>query len=233
MAPQIYFVGTDTELGKTHVVAALCRNARARVLPYKPAQSGSPGEPTDAARLHHAAAHHFPNLHEHEICPLSYPVPLAPGMAHARDPAPISGSPLAHVREHLAATLARHQPDAVFVEGAGGLLVPMPGDTWQPEWIAALAQAAVVIARPDLGTINHTLLTIDALRSAHIRVLGFIFNDAMGEGSPERDPSRTRNAMAIAQARNVPLLGSFAHGHPRPEAAAEAAEAIISRCKTG
>lgn len=214
MTACIYLVGTDTGVGKTAVACALLQRARThgtRLVPFKPAQSGD-DDPSDVDRLLRAAG--LPTTLAHQACPLRFAAPLAPGLADDRAPfvrTPSDTRPatpeLDHVGEALDAWIEHHQPDLVLIEGAGGLHVPMPGGTWQPTWIRALADAVVVVGRLGLGTINHTLLTIDALRAIDVSPLGFYLCDPNGRS----DPSHRDNASVIAAARGVPHLGTLAH----------------------
>jgi dethiobiotin synthetase len=207
---RIFVVGTDTGVGKTTVVSTLCQQARARgmrVLPFKPAQSGAaPNDPdSDAARLAAAAGIANPRA----ICPLWFADPVAPGIA--ADAKPAAADPAAShcsvVGLALDRAIAAHEPDLVLIEGAGGLLVPMPGDTWQPDWIAQLADLVVVVARAGLGTINHTLLTVDALRRRDLRPIGIYLCEV-----DRADPSNRSNAAVIARATSLPVLGTLPHG---------------------
>lgn len=210
--PRVFVVGTDTGVGKTTLACTMLQQARARglaVLPFKPAQSGAaPLDPTsDAGRL--AAAAGLPDARE--ICPLWFADPIAPGVAAdassegARDGAERKHrDAVSHALDRLVAT---HRPDLVLVEGAGGLIVPMPGDTWQPDWIAALADRVVVVARAGLGTINHTLLTVEALRHRALRPIGIYLNEI-----DPPDPSNRANASVLARATGLPVLATVPHG---------------------
>lgn len=212
MTDRIFFVGTNTGVGKTAVVCALLRWAKHHAvpaIPFKPAQSGDLEEPTDVERLLDAAG--LSRDHAMSACPMSYPEPVAPGIAE--DPAPFLRPPAANVdplpdaleltRDRLETWELQNEARLVFVEGAGGLHVPMPGGTWQAEWIRALADHVVVVASSGLGTINHTLLTLDALDDEGFDVLGVYFVDP----DTEEDPSRDDNAQVIATARGVNVLG--------------------------
>jgi dethiobiotin synthetase len=219
----VFLVGTDTDCGKTTLACALLRagaGAGLRVLPFKPAASGPPGPHGDPERL--AAACDL-GVTASEICPLRYSAPLAPGLAEdAR--AFTSGAPLAerrvssrsgpieHIREVMEALEAARRPDLTLVEGAGGLWVPMPGGTWLPEWISALAAAPVVVGRLGLGGVNHALLTIFALRRLGLPPRGFFLVDTRGGD----DPSRADNPAVIAAASGLPCLGVMPHAASDP-----------------
>lgn len=215
MTRRIACVGTDTAVGKTEVVCRLLRQARARglsMLPFKPVQSGDdePGD-SDADRLRAALGDDL--LDASAIAPLRYARPLAPGIAddptpflRSSVPSPAMPAPLAHAITAQRDLIARHEPAWLLVEFAGGLWVPMPGGSWQPSWITALADDIIVIARAGLGTINHSLLTFDALRSLELEPRGFILCETTAP-----DPSNLHNAAVITAARGVPHLGTLRH----------------------
>ena len=220
MTERIYFVGTNTGVGKTALVCSLLRCARAQGIaaaPFKPAQSGDTETPTDIERLLEAAG--LSSDHAMSACPLSYPDAVAPGIAE--DPAPFLRPPAANVdplpdaleltKDRLESWELQREAELVFVEGAGGLHVPMPGGTWQPDWIRALADHVVIVASSGLGTINHTLLTIDALDTEGFDILGVYFVDT----DDQVDPSREDNAQVIATARGVDILGRLPFLRPR------------------
>ena len=214
MTDRIFFVGTNTGIGKTSLVCSLLRWARThsiKALPFKPAQSGDFESPTDIDRLLDAWGGSPDDAMS--ACPLTYPEPLAPGLAE--DPSPFFRPPAANAdplpdildltQDRLATWELENEPDLVFIEGAGGLHVPMPGGTWQPAWIRALAHHVVVVASSGLGTINHTLLTLDALEARGFSVLGIYLVDT----DKVDDPSRTDNGQVIATARGIPILGTL------------------------
>jgi len=229
MSTRVFIVGTDTAVGKTAVTAALLRTAAERgmtVAPFKPAQSGD-DQPSDTARLLRAAR--LPPADLEAACPLRYPEPLAPGLAEAahsftRPDHPADPSVITRVREALDAWEARLDPSLTLIEGAGGLHVPMPGATWQPTWIAALAGHTLVVGRAGLGTINHTLATIAGLRLAGRPPLGFVLNHTTAQA----DPSTTDNAAVITTASGVPHLGTLPHG-PEPALAPALLDALLAR----
>jgi dethiobiotin synthetase len=161
--------GTDTGVGKTITTAALAtRHARASVAVVKPAQTGvtqdEPGDLADVQRLTGLT-----DLHEG----IRLRDPLAPTTAARRE-----GVPLPTVEAHakfiddLAATR-----DIVLVEGAGGLLVGLDEDGRGLAELAAQLStpfAFVVVTRPGLGTLNHTGLTVEALRARDLPIEGLI-----------------------------------------------------------
>lgn len=221
MTERVFFVGTNTGVGKTSLVCSLLRWAQAQdisVAPFKPAQSGDLESPTDVERLLDAAG--VSRDHSMSACPLTYPESLAPGIAE--DPSPFLRPAAANVdplpnaleltRDRLETWELQREAEYIFIEGAGGLHVPMPGGTWQAEWIRALADSVVLVASSGLGTINHTLLTLDALDDEGFDVLGVYFVDP----DDEEDPSREDNAQIIATARGINILGRLPY-QPTPD----------------
>lgn len=242
MAMRIFVVGTDTGVGKTAVTAALLRTAHARglrLVPFKPAQSGG-DEPSDAERSLLAAG--IPLEELPAACPLRYELPLAPGLAEdctpfltastdgsrsdfaAATPRREQLSVIARSVAALAAWEARHGSVLTLVEGAGGLYVPMPGGTWQPAWIVALAPWTIVVGRTGLGTINHCLSTIAGLRALGRPPLGFV----LSQTTATRDASTANNAAVIAGVSGVPHLGTLPHG-PEPALVPELLDALLAR----
>lgn len=195
--------GTDTGVGKTCVAAALVRALSRRgfdVAPWKPYATGvdpdrlARGE--DADLLLRAAGWSHERLSD--VSPARLRDPLAPD--EAARAAGVSLDP-----DHV----LRRVPPAEFlvVEGCGGLLVPIaPGyDVRELCWDLDLP--ILIVARPALGTLNHTALTVEAARSAGLHVLGVVFS---GSG-PADDPSVAGNASAVARHSDVPFLGHLPH----------------------
>ncbi|MCC6143441.1 MAG: dethiobiotin synthase [Candidatus Hydrogenedentes bacterium] len=115
---------------------------------------------------------------------------------------------------HAARALLQHH-DFIVAEGAGGILVPLTRELSTLNLMAALGWPVVIVARLGLGTINHSLLTINAVRNAGLDVAGIAFNavEPHGEGYIEEDNPKTVCAIA-----NVPLLGVVPHlGDIRPD----------------
>lgn len=168
----VVVTGTDTDVGKTYATAALalagCSAGRRRIAVYKPVQTGvlpgDSGDIDDVARLLAAAGVPSDLLTTAEGQRLS--APMAPPPAAAIDQVPLLN--LDDHAERVAALLSDH--DLVLVEGSGGVLVELDG---QGRNIADLTErisrdvdpyvGVVLVGRPDLGTLNHTLLSLEAL----------------------------------------------------------------------
>jgi len=171
----LFVTGTDTGVGKTFVTATLCRILRERgidAVAIKPFATGLGPDTNwrDNDPLILAAAMDFVEPAE-VISPVRLSAPLSP-----YDAARINGTGL-DVEAIIAAIeqiARRHQ--FALVEGVGGVAVPLTPEVMVSDFAKQLELGAVVVARSQVGTINHTLLTTGALREAGVRVEGIVFN---------------------------------------------------------
>jgi dethiobiotin synthetase len=197
----LFITATDTGVGKTEVACALVSGARAAGLDVgamKPAQSGlTPGEASDADLLREAAGGADPL---ELVCPYQFVPPLAPGVAARLGGVEISLPRLVDMARALA---ARHA--ALVVEGAGGLLVPLTPDGTYADLAVALGLPVLVVARAGLGTVNHTALTLEALRARRLEVAGVVLNRT----APDDDPSVPYNATEIERLTGVRVLATL------------------------
>src|SRR4029077_11397508 len=161
-----FVTGTDTGVGKTILSAALVAAMAAegeRVSAYKPVVTGV-GEPPGAWPQDHELLAEMASMTPQEVSPLRYIPSVSPHLAAAMageriDPTRLIGH--AH-------TLARR--DTLIVEGVGGLLVPLNEDFTVRALAVELKLPLLIAARPGLGTINHTLLTLQTARAARLDV---------------------------------------------------------------
>jgi dethiobiotin synthetase len=161
----LFVTGTGTEVGKTVVAAALARTAATagrRVAVFKPAVSGldQGGEP-DHALLRRAAGS---TQGDDQIAPYRYGPAVSPHLG-----AELAGDPIDPGRLRKGARAAAAGADLLVVEGVGGFLVPLvlgPPPYLIRDLARELELAVVIAAAPGLGTINHTLLTIESVRAA-------------------------------------------------------------------
>ena len=165
--------GTDTAVGKTFVSTVLLRLMRHRglnVAAMKPVETGvSPGDPkSDAALLRDAAGSDDPL---ELVRPLVLAEPLAPWAVTAR-----GGSAVDLDALDAAFRALQEGRDAILVEGAGGLLVPLTRDVAYDGLFVQWDLDLVVVAGNRLGAINHTLLTVRAAHDAGLRVRGVVLN---------------------------------------------------------
>jgi dethiobiotin synthetase len=179
-AQGFFVTGTGTEVGKTVVAAVLAQNLRRKgstVAVFKPAVTGldEPGE-TDHALLRRAAGS---TQSDDEIAPYRYGPAASPHLAAAE-----AGEEIDPERLRNAARTAAAGAERIVCEGVGGLLVPLAGratitgkqlDPYLVRDLAVdLGLPLVIAAQPGLGTINHTLLTIEAARAVGLTVAAIV-----------------------------------------------------------
>ena len=167
--PKSFFVtGTDTGIGKTVVSAMLSQGLNASY--WKPIQSGLEEE-TDTEFVRRVT-----DLTDNQIIPETFRLtePLSPHASAAIDGVEISMDDF---------ELPDFQTEHLVVEGAGGLMVPMNDEDMIIDLIAYLGLPALLVARSELGTLNHTFLSIEALRSRNIPILGVVMNGPKNESN--------------------------------------------------
>ncbi len=178
--------GTDTDVGKTVFAAGLAQAMRAAY--WKPAQAGLEGE-TDSE----AVARLAPDA---QVLPEAYRLetPCSPHEAARVDGVSISESALA----------LPHTDRPLVVEGAGGVMVPYREDLLAADLFATWNLPAILVARTRLGTISHSLLSVEALQTRRIKVAGIAF---IGEAEPVAEG-------AIARIAKLPHLGRLPYLDP-------------------
>ncbi|HUL04237.1 MAG TPA: dethiobiotin synthase [Gemmatimonadales bacterium] len=169
--------GTDTGVGKTVIARALVAAFVARglrVAAMKPVETGTDGgPPRDALRLAAAAGGHDALG---DVCPITFAEPLAPLVAAERAKRPVDVAALDGAFARL--TAGR---DAIVVEGAGGLLVPLTERLSYADLFARWRLGLVVVAANRLGALNHTLLTVQAARAAGLPIRCVVMNSPVRE----------------------------------------------------
>jgi len=196
-APHLFLTGTGTGVGKTVACAVLCRLREAEY--WKPIQSGTAEQDSHTLlELAPGTPVHFPAVTLQE--------PASPHFS-----AELEGVMLD------AAEIAEGKPEGYFTvtEGAGGLLVPLNGRETMADLAKHLAMPVVIVAPSTLGAINHTLLTLEALRSRGIPVAGVILSGpAHGSNARAiRDMGRTEILLRIPEIfpLDTAALDSFCH----------------------
>ncbi len=201
----LFFTGTDTDVGKTWVTAMVARGLRAggtRVGAYKPVASGAvDGRWHDIEVLSAALGGQFP---ADRICPQRFDAALAPPEAARRESREIDANLL-----RSATRWWTDQVDLLLVEGVGGLLCPLTETETIADLAVDLGWPLVIVARSGLGTINHTLLTIDAARRRSLTIAGIIINDS--RPPDPLDQSVGTNALVIERHSGVRVLGHVGH----------------------
>jgi dethiobiotin synthetase len=228
----VFVTGTSTEIGKTVVAAALARTLTGegkRVAVFKPcvtgmdefpgydeaaaieAAHGAAGDTTAGSATAGDGAPSGVGLPDHallrlaasssqsddEIAPYRYDPPMSPHLA-----AGLAGEEIDPERVMAAARAAAAGVDAIVCEGVGGLLVPL-SPTWSVRSLAVeLGYPLVVVAPPGLGSINHTLLTVESARQVGLKIAAIVLNPWPADPTPiEAD-----NRETIAALSGVPVI---------------------------
>lgn len=205
VAQRLFITGTDTGVGKTTVSSSIVRHWHSqgqRIGAYKPVASGceftSEGQPFwgDVEAYFEALHGQFPR---DRICPQSFAAPLAPPVAARQAGRSVDAELLLS-----GARWWESQVDSLLVEGAGGLLSPLTETESNADLAVALGYPVLVIARLGLGTINHTLLTVEAAQRRGLQIKGVILNAAQPAGP---DESVNTNPEELARRCPAPFLG--------------------------
>jgi len=175
---RIFITGTDTDVGKTLVSSWLCLHSDYKY--FKPIQTGNTEE-TDTEKVKKLGI-----LTHEEI--YSYKEPLSPHLAARLENDEINMQNIILPKEN-----------DLIVEGAGGVLVPINKSHLMVDLMCKFSLPIILVARSALGTINHTLLSIEALRARKLNILGVILNG----------PINIENAKAIEFYGNIKILAQI------------------------
>lgn len=210
----VFVTGTDTGVGKTVLAAAICAALAAtgsRVAAFKPVVTGLDEAPGPWPRDHELlAASASAGQRADQVAPWMFGPPVSPHFA-----AEMAGVEL-DPRELLAAArAAAAEADTIVCEGVGGLLVPVSGDYLVRDFAVDLGLPVVVAARPGLGTISHSLLTVEAARAAGLQVSAVVLTPWPTSPAPIEQSNRE----TIERLGRVAVYG-LAPTRPRDLAAA-------------
>lgn len=215
--PGYFVVGTDTGVGKTVVTALLTLHLQAKGIDVgvmKPFASGclldaeaqKTGEEDDGRWLKRVTA----STDELELInPMRWSEALTPLTAARR--AGDERNYWQMAKDALAALQARHE--CVVVEGVGGLFAPIAEREGQilnnADWASESGLPVILVARRNLGTINHTLLTIEAMRARNIEIAGLVFCDAVEVD--ENDVAVQTGPALIGEISRINVLGMVSY----------------------
>jgi len=197
----LFVAGTDTGVGKTLVAGALAEALKQkgfRVGVMKPVACGSR---EDALFLKACASSKAPLS---DIMPVYLKHPLSPNVAAKMERKKID----VHRILLAAKKIKESGCDFLVVEGCGGLLVPIVQGVFVVDLIPMLGAQAILVSRSGLGAINHSLLSLEALRSRGIEPLGVLFNRL--SSGPMSVPEKT-NPEVVAETGRTRSLGVFPH----------------------
>ena len=198
MTHGLFITGTDTGVGKTVVACALIRCLKTRgsqvgVMKAIETGVGSAG-PLDAQALSQAA-----NSSEaiELTCPQQFALPAAPTVAAAAEGRRVDSNRVLSSYQEL-----RSRYEWMVVEGAGGLLVPAWDDVTMADVAKLLGLPILIVTRATLGTINHTLLTLEAAEQRGLRIAGVVINHS----EPKLSAADEQNLDALRQSLGKKLL---------------------------
>jgi dethiobiotin synthetase len=189
-----FITGTDTEVGKTFIAAGLGAAAKSlgfNVGMMKPISCGGVEDAVIYRRLVGLADP------IDLINPIKFRQPLSPYAASKTEKVKIDIKKIMK----LFRSFVRFR-EITFVEGLGGALAPIKKGYFVADMIKEMKLPAVIVADAGLGTINHTLMTVDALKKRKIKISGIIMN-----GFDNEEPSQRSNAGIIEELSGVPVIG--------------------------
>ncbi len=201
-----FITGTDTGVGKTVITAAIIKALHVRGISacaMKPIETGCAriGNnlcPSDGMFLKKVAEMDEDMKY---ITPYCFETPVAPSLASGMEGKPVSIDVIARRFNSL---LKKYH--TVVVEGVGGLLVPIKKDYFVIDLVRELKLPLIVVSRPSLGTLNHTLLTVNYALKEGINVTGIVVNFSRPPGG---DISEETNPYMLQKLSPVPFIGTF------------------------
>ena len=203
MSQGLFITGTDTGVGKTAVTCALAVELRRQghnVGVMKPILTGASAHPNDVDRLIRATQVSDPL---ELVNPYQFDQPLAPQIAAGLENVTID---IQHITAAFRDLQSRH--DIVLVEGIGGVMVPIAPGYFIINLIQSFKIPTLIVTHGELGTINHTILTIRALQNHAISIAGLIMNQPRAL-LPEVELNAT--SACILESTVVPFLGTLRH----------------------
>jgi len=198
----IFVTGTDTSVGKTVVACGLVQLLKSQGVKVGVMKPLATGSQQDALQLRKAAG-----ISESldVINPQFFKAPLAPSVA-----APLERRHINMDAIYRSYWFLQKHYDVVVVEGIGGVKVPLGESTYLVDLIQALRLPTLVVARAGLGTLNHSLLTLDALEAEKVPVMGVLLNGSRTKGLAEKtNPEALQDHTAIPVLGVLPYQASF------------------------
>ncbi len=198
---EIFITGTDTGVGKTLVTAVFARWLKDRgvnVGVQKWVSTGNDKASDDIEFIEEAAGLGIEGRAGTPFAPYCFSMPASPHLAAAFDDR--------QVREEIiiqSFDLLRTRYDLLLVEGVGGVMVPLREGALLIDLVERLGLSALVVARSGLGTLNHTLLTVEALERRGIGVLAVVLNSV----TPDEELIIEDNRRTLSRILDMPVLG--------------------------
>ena len=198
-----FVAGTDTGVGKTYATSLLVRSLRENGIPAVGLKPVCCGGREDAELLRAASGG---ELSLDETNPVSLNAPLAPLAAARAEGRDVSFSDLVSWFRRVS-----HGREALLVEGAGGWLVPLAEGRTMADLAVAFELPVLLVAANRLGCVNHTLLTLESIRSHGLPCMGIVLNSI----GPPADSSCAGNRTLIEEISSVPVLWEISPGQHR------------------
>ncbi|MHB8691508.1 MAG: dethiobiotin synthase [Solirubrobacteraceae bacterium] len=219
-----FVTGTDTGAGKTVVSAAILAALAARGVPVravKPVVTGLDEPPGPVWPPDHVLLASITGQPADEVSPIAFGPAVSPHLAAELAGKPLEGAAICAAVRSAIDDAERAGAEAIVIEGVGGLLVPFSDNFGVRELAREIGLPLVLAARPGLGTINHTLLTLEAARASALVLAGIVLTP----WPTDPDAIARSNRDTIARLGGVPV--SVLPVVERP-AAAELARAAAS-----
>jgi dethiobiotin synthetase len=217
----LFITATDTGAGKTVIACAIARLWRREARAFRVCKPVATGASLRAGKLVSedtlALARAAGESDLDTITPFVFAEPAAPPVAARAEGKELSLSALVE-----AVQCRRSEEGAVLVEGIGGLLCPLTATETVADLVNRLALPLVVVARRSLGTLNHTLLTLEAARNRRLPVLGVVVN----ETTPVSGLAEETNVEELRRRLGVPILAVVPHGLPEGDGEIPAISAV-------
>lgn len=204
--PGLFITATDTGVGKTVVSCAIAHALSKRghrVGVSKPFATGCRKDREGLVNEDAEALAHFANASQslEVINPIRYLPPLAPAVAAEQENRPPDLAALGRSLKML-----DKKSDVLVIEGVGGAFVPLVEDATVIDLMRHLQLPAVIVTRAVLGTLNHTMLTVHALRTARIPIAGVVINGYDADVADQQDASVATNRQWIERMTRLPTL---------------------------
>lgn len=175
MNQQIAIGGIDTGVGKSVVTGLLARHLLERgksVITQKLVQTGCAGRSEDILLHRKLMGMDWQPCDEQGLtCPYCFPLPASPHLAAEQ-----AGSRIESIKLDNAADSLADQAEYLLIEGAGGLLVPLSRTLLLLDYLQRRAVPLILVTTPRLGSLNHTLLCLEAIKQRQMRLLGLVYN---------------------------------------------------------
>lgn len=172
----IFITGIDTDAGKTYATGFLAKQmleSGIKVITQKLVQTGQAGGISEDILQHRRLMQiePLPIDENHLTCPYRFACPASPALAAELECQKIQTQYITSATEKLL-----QEYDTVLLEGTGGILVPLTETLTAADYIAEQHYPVIIVTSAKLGSINHTLLTLEALQNRHILLAGMVFN---------------------------------------------------------